>query len=125
MLQISLGATTWGIYYKHRHFAITTVILICSITCNATAGLLIWLGDKRTRKTDVLERMNRQELTDEAIKKVEKKKERESESEGDELTKNERRGRLSLDMIRKKTQGSSSGRSGKSEPQPTAQNPYP
>ncbi|KAJ4340982.1 hypothetical protein N0V87_002020 [Didymella glomerata] len=126
LLQISLGATTWGIYYKHRHFAITTVILICSITCNATAGLLIWLGDRRTRKTDVLERMNRQELTDEAIKKVEKKKERESESEGDELTKNERKGRLSLDMIRKKTQGSSSGRSGKSaEPQPTAQNPYP
>ncbi|KAF1928889.1 uncharacterized protein M421DRAFT_92020 [Didymella exigua CBS 183.55] len=126
LLQISLGATTWGIYYKHRHFAITTVILICSITCNATAGLLIWLGDKRTRKTDVLERMNRQELTDEAIKKVEKKKGRESESEGDELTKNERKGRLSLDIIRKKTQGSSSGKSGKSaEPQPTAQNPYP
>ncbi|KAF3047511.1 hypothetical protein E8E12_009625 [Didymella heteroderae] len=123
LLQISLGATTWGIYYKHRHFAITTVILICSITCNATAGLLIWLGDKRTRKTDVLERMNRQELTDEAIKKVEKKKERESESEGDELTKHERKGRLSLDMIRKKTQGSSSGKS--AEPQPTAQNPYP
>jgi hypothetical protein len=72
----------------------------------------------------VLERMNRQELTDEAIKKVEKKKERESESEGDELTKNERKGRLSLDVIRKKTQGSSG--SGKSaEPQPTAQNPYP
>ncbi|KAJ4984515.1 hypothetical protein SVAN01_09990 [Stagonosporopsis vannaccii] len=126
LLQISLGATTWGIYYKHRHFAITTVILICSITCNATAGLLIWLGDKRTRKTDVLERMNRQELTDEAIKKVEKKKERESESEGDELTKNERKGRLSLDIIRKKTQGSSSESSGKyGEPRPTAQDPYP
>ncbi|KAF9701234.1 hypothetical protein EKO04_000697 [Ascochyta lentis] len=122
-LQISLGATTWGIYYKHRPFAITTVILICSITCNATAGLLIWLGDKRTRKTDVLERMNRQELTEEAIQKVEKKKERGSESEGDELTKNERKGRLSLDMIRKKTQGSSSGK--RAEPQPTAQDPYP
>ncbi|KAF1362520.1 hypothetical protein EJ07DRAFT_174952 [Lizonia empirigonia] len=126
LLQISLGATTWGIYYKDRPFAITTVILICSITCNATAGLLIWLGDKRTRKTDVLERMNRQELTEEAIKHVEKKKERGSESEGDELTKNERKGRMSLDMIRKKTQGSSSEKSGKrSEPQPTAQNPYP
>ncbi|KAH6637590.1 hypothetical protein C7974DRAFT_307785 [Boeremia exigua] len=126
ILQISLGATTWGIYYKDRHFAITTVILICSITCNATAGLLIFLGDKRTRKTDVLERMNRQELTDEAIKKVEKKKERESESEGDELSRNERKGRLSLDMIRKKTQGSIGNSSGKrGELQPTAQNPYP
>ncbi|KAJ4324921.1 hypothetical protein N0V94_000975 [Neodidymelliopsis sp. IMI 364377] len=124
LLQISLGATTWGIYYKDRPFAITTVILICSITCNATAGLLIWLGDKRTRKTDVLERMNRQELTEEAIQKVEeKKKERESESEGDELTKNERKGRMSLDMIRKKTQGSSSEKT-RTGPQPTAQNPY-
>jgi hypothetical protein len=63
LLQISLGACTWGIYYKHRPFAITTVILCCSIACNATAGLLIWLGDKKTRKKDVLERMNRQELT--------------------------------------------------------------
>ncbi|UPX19344.1 uncharacterized protein EKO05_0009611 [Ascochyta rabiei] len=126
LLQISLGAATWGIYYKHRPFAITTVILICSITCNATAGLLIWLGDKRTRKTDVLERMNRQELTEEAIQKVEKKKERGSESEGDELNKSERKGRVSLDMIRKKTRGSSSEKSRKrGELQPTAENPYP
>ncbi|KAG9386059.1 DUF2985 domain containing protein [Pyrenophora tritici-repentis] len=72
LLQISLGACTWGIYYKRRPFAITTVILCCSIACNATAGLLIWLGDKRTRKTDVLERMNRQELTEEAIKERER-----------------------------------------------------
>ncbi|CAE7175847.1 hypothetical protein CFE70_005402 [Pyrenophora teres f. teres 0-1] len=79
LLQISLGACTWGIYYKRRPFAITTVILCCSIACNATAGLLIWLGDKRTRKTDVLERMNRQELTEEAIKEVKKKKEKEKE----------------------------------------------
>lgn len=81
LLQISLGACTWGIYYKTRPFAITTVILICSITCNATAGLLIWLGDKRTRKKDVLERMNRQELTQEAIEEVKKKKESGSESD--------------------------------------------
>ncbi|KAH8726615.1 hypothetical protein GQ44DRAFT_758575 [Phaeosphaeriaceae sp. PMI808] len=86
LLQISLGACTWGIYYKNRPFAITTVILCCSITCNATAGLLIWLGDKRTRKQDVLERMNRQELTEEAIRHVERKKERRSgsESEGED-----------------------------------------
>ncbi|KAF2175637.1 hypothetical protein K469DRAFT_743271 [Zopfia rhizophila CBS 207.26] len=81
LFQIALGACTWGIYYKVRPFALTTVILCCSITCNATAGLLIMIGDRRTRKKDVLERMNRQELTEEAMHKVEKKKERESESE--------------------------------------------
>ncbi|KAL6709516.1 hypothetical protein ACN47E_001451 [Coniothyrium glycines] len=100
LLQISLGACTWGIYYKTRPFAITTVILICSITCNATAGLLIWLGDKRTRKKDVLERMNRQELTQEAIEEVKKKKEKESESEReDESDKKEKR-RISLDAVK-------------------------
>lgn len=104
LLQISLGACTWGIYYKNRHFAITTVILICSITCNATAGLLIWLGDKRTRKTDVLERMNRQELTEEAIKKVEKKKQSESESEMEdaEEKRDKEKRRISLDQVRAK-----------------------
>ncbi|KAH7094987.1 hypothetical protein FB567DRAFT_17206 [Paraphoma chrysanthemicola] len=101
LLQISLGACTWGIYYKTRPFAITTVILICSITCNATAGLLIWLGDKRTRKTDVLERMNRQELTEEAIRQVEKKKERGSESEDDGEKKTRSGSRMSLDGIKK------------------------
>lgn len=101
LLQISLGATTWGIYYKHRHFAITTVILICSITCNATAGLLIMIGDRRTRKKDVLERMNRQELTEEAINKVEKKKEKESESEREEDGE-KREGRRSLNILRKR-----------------------
>lgn len=101
LLQISLGACTWGIYYKHRPFAITTVILICSITCNATAGLLIWLGDKRTRKKDVLERMNRQELTEEAIRQVEKKKEKGSESEGDDEQKTRSGSRVSMDGIKR------------------------
>ena len=101
LLQISLGACTWGIYYKHRPFAITTVILICSITCNATAGLLIWLGDRRTRKQDVLERMNRQELTEEAIRQVEKKKEKGSESEDDGEKKTRSGSRISMDGIKK------------------------
>lgn len=99
LLQISLGACTWGIYYKTRPFAITTVILICSISCNATAGLLIWLGDKRTRKKDVVERMNRQELTEEAIREVEKKKARESESEREEEEGKGKR-RISLEAVR-------------------------
>ncbi|KAH5429180.1 hypothetical protein HBI47_114640 [Parastagonospora nodorum] len=100
LLQISLGACTWGIYYKVRPFALTTVILCCSITCNATAGLLIWLGDKRTRKNDVVERMNRQELTEEAIRHVEKKKEKGNESE-EEGEKKRSGSRMSFDGIRK------------------------
>lgn len=104
LLQISLGACTWGIDYHVRPFALTTVILCCSITCNATAGLLIWIGDKRTRKKDVLERMNRQELTEEAIKEVEKKKGKESESERedeDEGKKTRSGSRISMDKVRK------------------------
>jgi len=99
LLQISLGACTWGIYYKTRPFAITTVILICSITCNATAGLLIWLGDKRTRKKDVVERMNRQELTEEAIREVEKKKQKESESEREDGSEKRERRQISVDVL--------------------------
>ncbi|KAK2680699.1 Protein of unknown function DUF2985 [Fusarium oxysporum f. sp. vasinfectum] len=52
-LQISLGACTWGIDYHTRPFALTTVILCVSITCNITAGLLISIGDRKTRKKDV------------------------------------------------------------------------
>ncbi|KAH0829544.1 integral membrane protein [Fonsecaea pedrosoi] len=72
LLQIALGTVTWSIDYQKRPFALTTVILCCSITCNATAGLLIWIGDRRTRKNDVLERINRQELTQEAMEKMKK-----------------------------------------------------
>ncbi|KAL5113610.1 hypothetical protein ACEQ8H_008502 [Pleosporales sp. CAS-2024a] len=104
LLQISLGACTWGIYYKVRPFALTTVILCCSITCNATAGLLIWIGDKRTRKKDVLERMNRQELTEEAIRHVEKKKEK--EEEGGEK-KNRSGSKMSFEGMRKFQPGGS------------------
>jgi len=100
LFQIALGACTWGIYYKVRPFALTTVILCCSITCNATAGLLIWIGDRRTRKKDVLERMNRQELTEEAMKHVVKKRERESESEREEDGE-KKEGRKSFTFIRK------------------------
>ncbi|KAF3766796.1 hypothetical protein M406DRAFT_230014, partial [Cryphonectria parasitica EP155] len=78
-LQISLGSVTYGINYQDRPFALTTVILCCSITANATAGLLIWIGDKRTRKKDVIERMTRQELTEEAMHKVKKQNQKEAE----------------------------------------------
>ena len=79
LFQIALGACTWSIYYKRRPAALTTVILCCSIACNAVAGLLILVGDRKTRKKDVLEKMNRQELTSEAIGKIERKKEKEND----------------------------------------------
>ncbi|KAL6692336.1 hypothetical protein J3F84DRAFT_383710 [Trichoderma pleuroticola] len=76
-LQISLGATTWGIDYHHRPFAITTVILCVSITCNITAGLVITIGDRKTRKKDVWKLLTRQELTGDAIKHLESKRAKE------------------------------------------------
>jgi hypothetical protein len=79
LFQIALGACTWGIDYKVRPFALTTVILCFSITVNITAGVLITVGDRRTRKKDVVERMDRQELTEEAIEKIERRKQREME----------------------------------------------
>ena len=88
-LQISLGACTWGIDYRTRPFAITTVILCVSITCNITAGIVIGIGDRKTRKKDVWKLMNRQELTGDAMKAIEHKrthhsnKERKSESDLD------------------------------------------
>ncbi|KAI1207968.1 uncharacterized protein F4807DRAFT_432603 [Annulohypoxylon truncatum] len=72
-LQISLGATTWGIDYNTRPMALTATILSCSITVNITAGILISIGGRRTRKKDVVERMFRQDLTREAFDKIREK----------------------------------------------------
>ncbi|KAE9973223.1 hypothetical protein EG328_004506 [Venturia inaequalis] len=83
LLQIALGTCTWAISYKTRPFALTTVILCCSITVNITGGVLISIGDHRTRKKDVIERMFRQDLTSEAIKQVEKRKQKERERNAD------------------------------------------
>jgi len=82
-LQITLGACTWGINYKTRPFALTTVILCFSITCNITAGVLISRGDKKTRKTDVIEHMMRQELTAEAIEPIQDRRLKEAEERGE------------------------------------------
>ncbi|EEA28945.1 integral membrane protein [Talaromyces marneffei ATCC 18224] len=79
LFQIALGVCTWSISYHVRPFALTTVILCCSITCNITGGVLISIGDRITRKKDVVERIARQGLTCEAMKKVEKRKMREVE----------------------------------------------
>ena len=79
IFQITLGACTWGIDYHVRPFALTTVILCISITCNITGGVLIMIGDRLTRKKDVVERLFRQQLTQEAMKKMEKKKKKKAE----------------------------------------------
>lgn len=73
-LQIALGTCTWSISYHHRPFALTTVILCCSITVNITAGIVISVGDRMTRKKEVIEQHFRQGLTDHALTKMEKKK---------------------------------------------------
>jgi hypothetical protein len=82
-LQISLGACTWGIPYKRRPFALTTVILCCSITCNIMGGVLISVGDKRTRKKDVIQRIMQQELTSEAVEQMQTCRMKEAEDRGE------------------------------------------
>jgi hypothetical protein len=79
LFQIALGACTWGINYKTRPFWLTTFILCCSLTCNITGGILISVGDKRTRKKDVIEKMFRQQLTHTAMKEVRKRRVRQAE----------------------------------------------
>jgi len=74
LFQIALGACTWGISYHVRSQALTAVILCCSICCNITGGICITIGDRRTRKKDVIERMFRQGLTEQAMNKVKKRK---------------------------------------------------
>lgn len=81
LFQIALGSCTWAINYHHRPFVLTTVILCCSICCNITAGILIYVGDRKTRKKEVVEKMFRQELTEEAMAKVQKKKRKREEKE--------------------------------------------
>ena len=76
VFQIMLGSFTWGWSYHTRPSWITTVILCLSITVNITAGIVISIGDRMTRKKEVIERMFRQQLTEQGIKKLRKKKRR-------------------------------------------------
>jgi hypothetical protein len=80
-LQISLGICTWAVSAHRLPAAVTTTILCCSITTNIAAGVVISIGDRRTRKKDVLERLLKQDLTGEVMKKMRKKKEKEAEKE--------------------------------------------
>lgn len=80
LFQIALGSVTWSMEdYHKRPIALTTTILCCSITCNITGGILISIGDKRSRKKDVVERMFRQQLTEQAMRKIEKRRQKERE----------------------------------------------
>ncbi|RLL99929.1 hypothetical protein CFD26_100903 [Aspergillus turcosus] len=108
LFQIALGACTWGINYHVRPFALTTVILCCSITCNITGGVLIMIGDRRTRKKEVVERLFRQQLTEEAAKKMQKNKRKEQERKSMDLRKSLDLARRSLDQRPLKIPSSSS-----------------
>ena len=77
IFQVALGTCTWTIPYKVRPGALTATILCFSICCNITAGILISVGDRRTRKKDVLERIERQNLTEEALERMAKKRQSE------------------------------------------------
>lgn len=81
IFQVALGTCTWSIDYRVRPEALTATILSCSITCNIVAGVLISIGDRRTRKKEVLDRIFRQDLTKEAIRRVQKHHVRENEEE--------------------------------------------
>lgn len=61
---------------------------------------MIWIGDRKTRKKDVIERMSRQELTEEAIEKVKKEKEKEAERQAAEKEEALNGGRKSSSMPR-------------------------
>ncbi|KAK4118546.1 hypothetical protein N657DRAFT_675489 [Parathielavia appendiculata] len=78
LLQIALGTCTYG---HIGGTATTTALLCCSIATNITAGILISIGDRRTRKKDVLERLLKQDLTSEVMKKMRKKKQKEAQKE--------------------------------------------
>jgi len=72
--QIALGSITWSVSYHHdwKH-TVTAVILSCSITTNIAAGLVITVGNRRTRKKEVLEELLHQAVTEEAIHRKEKR----------------------------------------------------
>lgn len=87
-LQASLGGTTWGIYYKNRPTSVTATIITFSLSCNAVAGILIWLGGNRTKKKEEVERLLGIALEEEALRKIRKKERRKrmDEEEGEVMS---------------------------------------
>lgn len=80
-LQLALGLTTWCIDYRVRPMALTATILSCSIVVNITAGIFIMVGDRRTRKKEVVERIFRQDLTKEAMRRIRKRRKEKAKKE--------------------------------------------
>lgn len=75
LFQIALGSATWSISYHHDYKRVlTAVILSLSISCNLTGGMIILVGNRRTRKRDVLERRLREALSEEAVRHKEKER---------------------------------------------------
>lgn len=85
IFQICLGSVTWSINYHHRPQAATATILCCSLACNISAGIIIAIGDRKTRKKEIIELRFRQALTRDAIKKVQREKRREADTTGEEI----------------------------------------
>lgn len=83
LFQVALGTCTWSIPVDVRPEALTATILCLSLSCNIAAGIVISIGDHRTRKKDVLERIHRQELTEEALGRMQKK--HKNDSLGDDI----------------------------------------
>lgn len=79
LLQAALGGCTWGIYYLDRPTALTATLISCSLSCNAVAGLLIYIGGRRTKKREEVGRRLKVALEAEAWKRMERRREREME----------------------------------------------
>ena len=73
LFQIALGSATWSISYHHNYKRIlTAIILSFSICCNISGGILITIGNRVSRKKEVLERRLYEALSEEAIRRREK-----------------------------------------------------
>jgi hypothetical protein len=91
LLQATLGGCTWGIKYTHRPTALTATLISCSLSCNAVAGLIIWLGGRKTKKREEVERRLRIALEQEALAKIERRRARgELPERGDHHTPDEK-----------------------------------
>lgn len=79
MLQACLAGTTWGIRYERRPTVLTATIISCSLSCNAIAGILIWQGGNRTRKTEVVKNRVKLAIEEQAIQRMERKRKKQEE----------------------------------------------
>lgn len=70
IFQLSLGSTTWSISYHENYKKIITTIILCfSLSCNISGGILIAVGNRMSRKTEVVENLMKQAITEEALRR--------------------------------------------------------